>query len=344
MIHKRGSISGLFLKSPMLGLGLVTAILLACNKEKEPEPKPNEKEAAPLATETSLNPLALPNEDWTDRRKERLQFRTHKFGSRDERDGVIVSIAVDGSDPRLVVSPGFLDSSGLATIGDTPRRSPDWRYIAVAGTDKEEESAVAILDLKTRTGKVICNRVATDPVWSMDGTSLFFNAWAGPIVYSMASGKLDTVKGDNASRSTVQLGFATRPQIFAFTKTGYLIMDYKIRVKRKSDFITKLGDRVMMGDYGELSQDGIFLANRFYHEVILVDIAHDDKVVFRDSLGESGMSLNSDGSILYYLNNSKGALVSLNWTTGEEHPIMLEKDQIFQGFSTLFQKITPDKK
>ncbi len=323
--------SGSLVRNSIVGIGIISVLLVGCNKEKASVPK--EQEEVPEASVVPINYLALPNEDWTDRTKERLQY-IRDLGN-DKR--VILSIAVDGTDQRLVVSPGFLDSAGMATISGTPRRSPDRRYVAFAGTNKADESSVAILDLKNRTGKVIGNDGACEPGWSMDGASLFFFNANEEVAYRMASGKIDTIKGDNPGIYG-QLTFAAKPEIFGFTKTGYVTFDYAGRIKRKSDFISKVRENVEMSNIGSLSWDGKYLANRFSREVIVVNLAHADSIAYRDSLPERAMSLNSDGKTIYYASSKTVTLIGLNWETGIKNQIMDDDVEHISGLTTIFKE------
>ncbi len=319
----------ILIRCSLLGIGIFSILLVGCNKEKPAVPK--EKEAVPEASIAPVNYLALPNEDWTDRTKERLQF-VRNLG---DNKSAILSIAVDGTDQRLVVSSGFLDSSGLVSIRDVPRRSPDRRYVAIAGVNKGDEYGIAILDLKNKTGKVICSGTTSHPIWSLDGTTLFFFFKAKEVAYRMASGKIDTIKGDNPSM-TGQLGFSDKPQIFGFRESGYVITDYDGRTKRISEFISKLEAGALMGNIGEISQNGNFLATRFYHEVLVVDISHADHIAFKDSLPERAMSLNSDGKIIYYVSSKTVTLIGLNWESGKENQIMNDDVEHVSGLTTLF--------
>ncbi len=330
-MFKHALASDSMVRNSMVGIGIISILLVGCNKEKTAVPR--EQEDVPEATVAPKNYLALPNEDWTDRTKERLQY------IRDLGDNkrAILSIAVDGTDQRLVVSPGFLDSSGMVSMTETPRRSPDWRYVAVAGTDKKDGFAVAVLDLKTKTGKVVCGDIASKPAWSMDGSSLFLFYNGKGVAYRMASGKLDTLGGDRPTMKGQQ-SFATKPQIFGFTETGYVITDYGARIKRKSDFISKLEDGAMAGSIGALSRDGIFFATRFYHEVLVVDISRSDSIAFRDSLPERAMSLNADGKTIYYASGKTATLIGLNWETGSEIQIMDDDVEHISELTTLFKE------
>ena len=323
--------SGFLVRSSVVGIGLVSILLVACNKEKTSVPK--EQEDVPEASQAPVNYSALPNEVWTDRTKERLQY------IRDLGDNkrAILSIAVDGTDQRLVVSPGFLDSAGMVSMTDTPRRSPDRRYVAFAGTNKDDDLSVAILDLKTRTGKVVGKKGACEPGWSMDGSSLFFFNANKEVAYRMASGKIDTVKGDNPGIYG-QLTFAARTEILGFTKTGYVTFDYAGMIKRKSDFISKVRENVEMSSIGAISWDGKYLVNRFSREVIVVDLAHADSIAFRDSLPERAMSLNADGKTIYYASSKTVTVIGLNWETGSESKIMDDDVEHISGLTTLFKE------
>ncbi len=305
---------------PWLAAGLVAALALAatgCRGDAPSKASAVDAPAAPVAPATAPPPpAAFPDEVPGDPKsfdQPRLQFRWTAPG---ETKQSIWSIKIDGSDLRRAAGPDLLFSGEARSLYSTPVRSPDGRYIAVAGEDADDDLVRVLVDLRTRRVRTMAHGIGVPYFnWTPDSRHVLFYADVRLWDYDVEKGTL--TKLPMIYSSGLRLVDGGR----RFLAIHEDALEYYDRAGRKLERIP-LPFRIQP-DTWSISPDGSHIATFVDGKLVIFPI-RDPRNVFRPAERPWGqIALGPAGRTVYFGGN---VLTAVDTTTDRETEMRLPGD------------------
>lgn len=296
----------------------------ACRKAAPPEapaaaaPTAEAVPAADVAPTPAATPAAtVPDETYGDPSllaEPRLQFvwnpverRSRKFDLAEEQQASVYSAKLDGTDLRRAVAPEVLHQGGITLLitDKTPVRSPDGRWIAVAGTEEQGRPARFVVDLKEKkVRKMMVAGAAVHFNWAPDSRRVFFYGDLELWQYDVTTEKLSRMPMIPSEGLYLVDGGRRFVAVNEEWVTSY---DLNGKELRRS----KLPFRA--GAFHAVSPDGKLLAAAAERSTFVVSLAQPVAVQHREEDWHTEYAFSPDGAALFFFEG--GALARLDLRT-----------------------------
>jgi hypothetical protein len=296
--------------------GAVLALGVGCRKDVDAaQPLPPKVEKAVALSAPSPAPAPVyPEETYGDlefAKSPRIQFLWSPQEPVGSENLTIWSMKLDGSDIRRAVAPEVLFGGAVKELHDATR-SPNGRYIACTGGDRDSDEVRCLVDLKERSIQVISKANGQAYFnWTPDSRQIIF----------YGSGELWQYDVELKKLTHLPLIYSAGLTLVDGGRRLVALNDYKIEYyDRTGRLLQKLKQPFEAGRYHTVSADGRTFLLRVGAESVFFRSDHPDKVLWRDGKFRPRAVFGPDGDVVYFTEGSK--FTELNLKTGQEKVVV----------------------